>query len=236
MYQEQRCFYWPNVVRHIKKMRKAIVTILTIFILCLTSCHSLDVEHNGGKSGIFYVLYSDLFLDSDLIQFDYNPRTQFSYQNIDSSVIYRVLIMQDSSLRVIGTDGFSKAFNFDISNFTPKDVIISNLDSSFLLTDPYQKDRTKTIKKQNESVPNVVDYFLGLNKELNKYQIIEIKKHPQVNVITIVFSENDYLIYKPDSLVFKDTNRDFMRFLLEDGKELDKNWFQFKNQINTDYF
>ncbi len=216
-------------------MRQVTTSILTIFILCFTSCNSFD-GGQGERSGIFYTLYSDLFLDSDLVLYEYNPRTHFSYHNIDSSIFYRVLIMQDSSLRVFGTDAFSSVFKFDISNFTNEDVIVSDLDSSYLLTDPYQKDRKIIFKIQNNSIPNVVDYFLNLKKELNKYQIIELKKHSHVNTIKIVFSKNDYLIYKPDSLVFKSSNKEFMKYLFENGKEIDKNWFHFTNKTNTDYY
>jgi hypothetical protein len=88
---------------------------------------------------------------------------------------------------------------------------------------------------KNLSEENVIHYFWNLKRSLKKYKILSLENHPMVNVKEIIFSNNDYLIYKPDTLVFKDGNREFMKYLFKNGKSLDKNWIQFSDTINSVY-
>lgn len=215
-------------------MRLKITLLSIIFILFLTSCQSTGKRY-GSKPSVFYVLYSDLFLNSDLVHYEYNPRTQFAFIDTNSSIHFRVLILKDSSLRVFGMNDFSQYFGIDSYAPPVDDVIISKLDSLYLVSDAYQGE-TYRIKIEGFSNLNVLDYFMELKRELDKYQIIEISHHPQVNTIKIVFSENEYLIYKPDSLLFNSSNRDFMSSLFENAKELDKNWYLFNEKIDADYY
>lgn len=215
-------------------MRNIVTLISVVVIISLTNC-----TLNSGKNEIlisedFYKKHKDSFLKSDLIKFDYNPRTNFTYGIIDNSDYYRVLIFRDSSIRIFGTGVFSRLFNVPINNFSERDVIISKYETNYMLSDPYDDKKVKIIKNTADS--NVVDYFLDLEKLILKYQIIEIDKHPQVNTLKIVFSDNDYLIYKPDSLVFKSLNKEFVKYLFENGKEIDKNWIHFTDRTNTDYY
>ncbi len=223
-----------HVVRHIREMRNIVTLILVVFIISLTNCTSNSGKNESLISEKFYKKHKDSFLKSDLTKFDYNPRTNFTYGNIDSSNYYRVLIFRDSSIRIFGTDVFSELFNVPINNFSERDVIVSKSETNYMLTDPYDDKKVKIIKNTTDS--NVVDYFLDLEKLILKYQILEIDKHSQVNTLKIVFSDNDYLIYKPDSLVFKSSNKEFMKYLFENGKEIDKNWIHFTDKTNTDYY
>lgn len=115
---------------------------------------------------------------------------------------YGVLILRDGSLKIIGTEEFSRAFEIRIDTFFKSDVILSKRTTeSYILTSPNHEDsRSFLITKQSQST-NIVDYFLNLRKLIIKYNILEISDHPLVNTTKIVFSEHDYLIYKPDSLV-----------------------------------
>jgi len=221
-------------VRHNRKMRNIVTLILVVLIISLTNCTSNSGKDESLISEKFYKKHKDSFLKSDLTQFDYNPRTSFTYGNIDSSNYYRVLIFRDSSIRIFGTGVFSELFNVPINNFSERDVIVSKSETNYMLTDPYDDKKVKIIENTADS--NVVDYFLDLEKLILKYQILEIDKHPQVNTLKIVFSDNDYLIYKPDSLVFKSSNKEFMKYLFENGKEIDKNWIHFTDKTNTDYY
>jgi len=45
-----------------------------------------------------------------------------------------------------------------------------------------------------------------------------------------------YLVYKPDILVFNNPeDTSFMQYLFDNGRQLDRNWYQFKDTISTDY-
>jgi len=209
-------------------------TILFFCLLSLTQCIS-DKERSV-KSEEFYKKFKDSFLKSDLTKFNYDPHTCFTFGDYDSANFYKVIIYKDSSIRVIGTEAFSKLFNVQIDNFCEDDVIVSKSDTNYILIDPYNNKKNKTINNTADTSLNVVDYFLELKNLILKYQILEIKKHPQVNTTKIVFSSNDYLIYKPDSLKFKSSNKEFMKYLFQNGKEIDKNWVQFTYKTNTDYY
>ncbi len=217
-------------------MRNIVTFIALVFIFSLTNCATNSGKNESLISEKFYKKHTDSFLKSDLTKFDYNPRTNFTYGDIDSSNYYRVIIFRDSSIRIFGTGVFSELFNVPINNFSERDVVVSKSESNYILTDPYDDKKVKIIKNSGDSKANVVDYFLDLEKLILKYQILEIDKHPQVNTLKIVFSDNDYLIYKPDSLVFKSSNKEFMKYLFENGKEIDKNWIHFTDKTNTDYY
>jgi len=205
------------------------VFALASFVSCYNSDKTLE-------SAVFYSDYKADFLKSDLTKYNYDPRMQFTSPG-NNNATYGVLIFRDSCLRIIGTEEFSKAFEVRIDTFFKSDVILAKRSTdSYILTSPNNEDsRTFLIPKQSQSV-NIVDYFLNLRNLITKYNILEISDHPLVNTTKVVFSEHDYLIYKPDSLVIQDSqNKDFMKHLFENGKQLDKNWYQFNDKTNTDY-
>jgi len=206
------------------------IFILTSFVSCSNPDKTLD-------SAKFYSDFKTEFLKSDLPKYNYNPRGHFTPLDFDSVAFYRVFIYRDSSLKIMGTPSFSKAFNIKIDNFFKSDVILSKLsDSNYILSSPFEEEPLTHIIPKEKSSTNAVDYFLNLERLLRKYKILEIASHPSVNTRKIIFSSNDYLIYKPDSLVFKNTeNKEFMKYLFKNGKQLDKNWYQFNDTISTDY-
>lgn len=209
---------------------------ISIFILAIfVSCSNLNKPLYSAK---FYSDFREDFFKSDLTKYNYNPRCHFTPFGFDTATFYRVIVFRDSSLNIIGTTSFSKAFNIRLDTlFNSEDVILSKFsDSNYIIKKNYEeKSLTYIIPIQKTSL-NLVDYFLNLKRLLNEFKILEIASHPSVNTVKIVFSSNDYLIYKPDSLVFKNTgNKDFMKFLFNKGKQLDKNWHQFDDTINTDY-
>jgi hypothetical protein len=95
--------------------------------------------------------------------------------------------------------------------------------------------KTKQVIVKADIKVNPVTYFQNLRQQISTYHIIAIEGHPSVNTIELIFSDHDYLIYKPDSLVFKTNNTDFMKYLFKDSIKLDNNWYQFKTEKNIDY-
>lgn len=217
-------------------MRYFWIIIASIILLSFTHCKN-NVSENP-ISETFYKNNKDSFLKSDLVKFNYNPRMNFAYGDIDSTTFYRVLVRPDSTLRIMGFQSFCKIFKIEMDTPLLSDIYFRKYE-----TDRYiiritneEADVEKLIFKQ-KSTQNIVDYFFKLERLIEEYRILEINKHPIVNTIKIVFSDHDYLIYKPDTLVFKDKkNTTFMNHLFNNGKELDKNWFQFSEKIDTDYY
>ena len=220
----------------ILKNRNRMTTFRLLFaIFIFTTVESCTNVDKTLDSTVFYSDYKVDFLNSDLTKYNYNPRMQFTFPG-NNNASYAVLILRDSSIRIIGTEEFSKSFNVRIDTFFKSDVILSKRSTnSYSLTSPNDDELSSyLIPKQLQSI-NIVDYYLNLENLLNKYKILEISGHPIVNTTKIVFSDHDYLIYKPDSLVIKASeNKDFMKHLFENGKQLDKNWYQFNEKINTD--
>ncbi len=199
-------------------------------LLSLVSCNHFG-NQNERHSIDFYNNYKNEFLQSDLLKYGYDPRTGFAFKEYDSIGSYKVLIRKDSSLLIYyGYDALCENLNFNIESYEKSSVILKmeNLNGS-------KGEVTYTITNQasnNSSLQEVVDYFLSLSRLINKYKIIAIQNHPIVNIKKIIFSESDYLIYKPDSLIFQSDDRDFMAYLFDNGKNLDNNWVHFSNAVD----
>lgn len=208
--------------------------ISVLFFASFVSCSNSDKTLDSVK---FHSEFKSEFLNGNLSKYNYNPRSHFSPLDFDTVTFYRVIIFRDSTLRIMGTQAFSKAFNIKIDNFFKSDVILSKLsDNNYILSSPFEEEPLTYIIPKQKSSTNAVDYFLNLKRLLRKFKIIEIESHPSVNIRKIIFSSNDYLIYKPDSLVFKNTyDKEFIKYLFKNGKQLDKNWFQFNETTSTDY-
>jgi hypothetical protein len=167
------------------------------------------------------------------MKYGYDPRTGFAYKEYDSTGSYKVLIRKDSSLLIYyGYDALCEDLNFNIESYEKSSVILemANLNGN-------KGQVTYAITNQtgnNSSLEEVVDYFLSLSHLINKYKIIAIQNHPIVNIKKIIFSENDYLIYKPDSLIFQSDDKDFMTYLFANGKNLDNNWVHFSDTLDID--
>lgn len=208
--------------------------ILIFTFLGLVGC--IGNKEDLPVSDKFYKEYRFDFLKSDLTKYAYNPREQFTKQEYDQ-FFFRVLVLQDSTILVFGIKQFNKEFNLTIDTTFGSDVIISNqLNGDLLLYSSQKNIKSKQeIKKANFSV-NPVIYFQKLLQQIRTYNIIAIEKHPCVNTIELVFSDHDYLIYKPDKLVFHTDNKDFMKYLFKENIELDNNWYQFKTVKDIDYY
>lgn len=168
--------------------------------------------------------------------YSYNPRTGFTKQIFDDH-LFRVLVFQDSSIRVSGVLEFNKDFNEIIDTSIWTDVIISTRENGDLMLSSADRNiKTKQIVGRTDFKVNPVEYFLKLKERIDTYHIIAIEKHPRVNTVKLVFSDHDYLIYKPDILVFKTDDTDFIKYLFEDSIRLDNNWYQFKTEKKIDYY
>ena len=214
---------------------KNVVKILLI-IICCANCQTKEVrQDNICLSEIFYNNFRLEFLESDLKLYTYNPRLGFTKQIFDDD-LFRVIIFKDSSIRVYGIPEFNNKFNLSIDTSIWNDLVISRqLNGDLVLSSPNENIKTKQTVKKNEFELNPVDYFLKLKRQVEKYRIIAIEKHPSVNIIELVFSDNDYLLYKPDTLKFKADSKEFMSYLFKDSKRLDTNWYQFHSPKNIDY-
>lgn len=199
---------------------------IILAFLILTSCMFCKNDQIPNYSAIFYKQYRLEFLKSDLIKYSYNPRAGFTFKESDTLNFFRVLLREDSSIRILGVKSFCQYFDFNSNSFDQSELSIKKDEPNGV---------TLTLTSRNHSIEEVIDYFWNLKRLIEKYHILALKNHPLVNVKEIVFSNTDHLIYKPDTLIFIDGNREFMKYLFKNGKELDKNWIQFSDTISTNY-
>ena len=218
-------------MRHVKMKN---LTKILIILICFTNCQNRETtKDNNCNSDIFYESSRKEFLKGDLKNYSYNPRTGFTKQNFDED-LFRVILRQDSSIRVEGIVEFNKEFNLTIDTAVWNYVFISkHLNGDLTLSSADNK--VEQIIKKTEYKIDPVSYFIKLKKNIESYRIIAIEKHQSVNTIKLIFSDHDYLIYKPDTLKFKTDSKEFMTYLFQDSIRLDRNWYQFKTKINTDY-
>ena len=168
------------------------------------------------------------------MKYSYDPRTGFSFNVIDSPAFYRVLIREDSSILIIGFNSFCHDLKINFDSLDKSNIVLRKEESS---SERGKYDyRLSYILTAESSTTNVVDYFLNLYRLLDKFNILSLKDNPSVNVKKIIFSDHDYLIYKPDTLVFWNENREFMKSLFKNGKDLDRNWVKFNDTIDVGYF
>jgi hypothetical protein len=198
----------------------------------LTFCSLICCQNRKDNefSKKFYQEYRLDFLQSDLTKYAYNPRLGFSNRN------FRVLILNDSAIRVTGTKRFNQEFSLSIDTLYGNDVVIKALlNVGLAVNSAYSEIMSEQVISKDNFIVNPVIYFQNLKKQINSYNIIAIEGHLSVNIFELIFSDHDYLIYKPDSLVFSTENKDFMKYLFKEGLKLDNNWYQFKAEKNIDY-
>jgi hypothetical protein len=135
------------------------------------------------------------------MKYGYDSRTGFAYKEFNPTGSYKVLMRKDSSLLIYyGYEAFCEDLNFNIESYEKSTTILKKEN---LNRNNGQVIITITNKTDNKtSLNDVVDYFINLSGLIDKYKIIAIQNHPKINIKRIIFSENDYLIYKPDSLIF----------------------------------
>jgi len=69
---------------------RGILILILFLIIFFTSIASEKGKNGYEKAMIFYEKYALDFIKSDLIKFNYHPRTQYDFQNDSNS--YRVLV------------------------------------------------------------------------------------------------------------------------------------------------
>lgn len=221
-----------------------IIAIATFVLLCFRTFipHLFEQSQTTKQirqdsfqlSDKFYKEYRLEFLNSDLMKYTYDPRQHFAKADY-SQIFFKTIIFQDSAIRIFGISQFNKEFNLSIDTTFGSDVIISKQSNGDLALYSADKDiKTKQIISNADIKINPVTYFQNLRQQISTYHIIAIEKHPNVNTMELIFSDHDFLIYKPDSLVFKTDNKDFMRYLFKDSVKLDNNWYQFNTEKNID--
>ena len=174
---------------------------LIIFILTFAGLVGCDSGQENEFSNKFYKEYRLSFLQSDLRKYVYNPRLGFTKHSL------RVLIFQDSAIRVIGLKQFNNEFCLSVDTLFGNDVVIKTQSNGDLELYSADEDiETKQVIVKSNIKVNPVTYFQNLRQQITTYHIIAIERHPSVNTIGLIFSNHDYLIYKPDSLVFKTNN------------------------------
>ena len=170
--------------------------ILICFILIFNSCTQTDSEDGYLKAINFHEKYSKEFFESDLLKFNYEPRTQYDLVVNDSTFerdFFRLIIKDNEELYVINPHNFIKMFNLPVdSNYFYDDASVKYENTEFVIEiDDFESKHYQysdsTIKKTNRSnvkyiIPtaiienNPIEYFIHLDKLRMKFGIFSYKK------------------------------------------------------------
>jgi len=227
-------------------------TILTFVVIFINSTFSFPSDKNVKGFVLamkFYNNYATDFLNSDLIKFNYHPRTQYDFLTDSNS--YRVLVKDENNISIIGFIEFAKSFNLPLDTIVDyywaslkcvNSLYILELGNNKFTDYQYLQEKIKkSIKTETkyEFTENVIDdnplkFFNNLEKLRIKYGIINIKNIKAVGVVEIYFSSTDYLIYFPSDLIIDIKYQEYWDKKKKEGKKLDDNWYYYESDKPLD--
>jgi hypothetical protein len=203
----------------------------------------------------FFKEHTDSFLKSELLKYDYNPRSQFSLSTNDT-LVYRALLRQEyhEFVGIFGDKGFgvfAREFKIPIDTNTEWERLDLKADSTQytleleLYSHSNKVINSDTIKADiktngSYSIPrNLMNdpfrYFSGLDKERKNYGIMDFRKLRIGGIIEVNFSPTDYLLYLPsDTKIEEKRFQDFWEKKLREGKKLNENWYYYKRERPLD--
>jgi len=234
-------------------MRQLIIIFL---ISCgLSSCDKTPDNFGYEQSMTFFKLHADNFLKSELLKYDYNPRTQYSL-SINDTLVYRAILRQEDNefVGVFGDNGavvFARQFKIPIDTNSTWDRLYLKTDSTHytleleLYSHPNIVINSDTVKADikttgNYSIPvNLMDdpfkYFSTLDNERKNYGIMDFRKLRIGRIIEVNFSVTDYLLYFPtDGKIEEKQFQEHWDKKIKEGKKLDDNWYYYKRERPLD--
>lgn len=230
--------------------------IIILIISCgLGSCDKTPDNFGYEQSMKFFKEHTDSFLRSELLKYDYNPRSQYSLSTNDT-LVYRALLRREDNEFVgifwgKGFVVFARQFKIPIDTDTAWDRLDLKNDSTQytleleLYTHPNKVINSDTIKADirtigNYSIPRSLmsdpfQYFSRLDKERKNYGIMDFRKLRIGGIIEVNFSPTDYLLYFPsDTKIEEKRFQDFWDKKLGEGKKLNDNWYYYKRERPLD--
>ena len=236
-----------------RQMRQLIIILI---ISCgLSSCDRTPDNFGKVQSITFFKEYKDKFLKSELLKYDYNPRTQYSL-SINDTLVYRALLRKEDNqlVGVFGDNGFgvfARQFKIPIDTNSTWDRLYFEINSTQykleleLFAHPSKIVNSDTVKADikttgNYSIPKAlmndpIQYFKNLDKEREKYGIMDYRKLRIGGIIEVNFSPTDYLLYFPaDSKIEEKQLQDFWDNKIKEGEKLDDNWYYYKRERPLD--
>jgi len=228
--------------------------IFLLTTLALMSCNDITrnehkstfVENNGvtrnERKGTFVEKYRESFVNSDLIHFNYNPRSKFEFWS--SSASYRIYLHSKSKININNegdkalldtTNKLQKA----ISNFLSFAEIHSDSLSfkNLHVYDWISRDSIGNYVLMNDSndcylIPDSIFefdpivYFSELESLINEMEILSIVSWK--DEVQVIFGTNVGLVYFPNRATVEDTlNRDL--------RMIDDYWFENKGEVSIGY-
>lgn len=194
------------------------------------------------RKSIFIEKHRDSFAASDLVLFDYNPRSKFAYYS--NSASYNIPLHSKSKIRInnegdgalLDTNDKVQKVIYNFLNFTDTsrdDMVAKN----FRIPDWIGKDSLGNFFLINDSndyysIPNSVFsidpiiYFSELESLISEMEILSIVLGK--NEVRVIFGRNHGLVYFPSRPTVKDTLHRNLRMI-------DDYWFENKGEVSIGY-
>jgi len=231
------------------------LTIILLISCGLSSCDKTPDNFGRLQSMTFFKTHTDNFLKSELLKYDYNPRTQYSL-SVNDTLVYRAILQQeDNELVGVFYDSsfalFAGQFKIPIDTNSTWDRLYLQTNSTHykleleLFTHPSKIINSDTVNGDikttgNYSIPkslmsDPIQYFNDLDKERVKYGIMDFRKLRIGGIIEVNFSPTDYLLYFPtNSKIEEKRFQDFWDKKIKEGEKLDDNWYYYKRERPMD--
>ena len=227
-------------------MTRHLIKLFTILLL-FQSCSDKDKESGYEKALNFHENHLTEFFNSEFYKFRYHPRTHYHLIKEDStSCWFGVLTVGENEIRIINLSGFNKMFDLPLYNFYDEKWTILSFDNSEFTMDieciHYEDNTIKRKSTANikytfpiESVKiNPVEYFAKIEKQRNKFGIINYTRQDRSKYFNLYFSRYDYLTYIPSDSLLNEEQIKNREERLKRGIKLDDNWYYFKSEEALD--
>jgi hypothetical protein len=215
--------------------------IIILIISCgLSSCDRTPDNLGYEQSMTFFKEHTENFLKSELLRYDYNPRTQYSLTTSDTLIYRAFLRREDNELvgvfRDKGFEIFAEQFKIPIDTNSTWDRLSLTTDSMNYILElelyihPIKVINSDTIKADIKTIGDFtipknlmsdpIQYFSQLDKERENYGIVDFSRLRIGEIIEINFSATDYLLYfPPDSKIEEKQFRDYWNKKMKEGKK-----------------
>lgn len=232
------------------------LTIILLLSVGQSGCQKTPDNFGYNNSLKFVETFADRFLESELFKYDYDVRTQYAL-SVSDTLKYRAFVKQESSeltAMFYDDNGFElfriqfhiqlemgskweelrltregRGFNLEVERYESLKAIV-NMDTA--------SGTVKTVGKYmipEGLMSDPIAYFQTIDKERERYGIVNLRKLRIGGIVELYFSATDYLLYFPNKMVIEEKQfQDYWNKKIKEGKQLNRNWYYYKSERPLD--